>query len=73
MGRLAARKTPGSEAPRKVISQQYDLANNNPDARYGKIWLLPFLTGKDYTQQHADAYTWYDELIISRAPIADPL
>lgn len=61
------------EPARKVISRQYDLASNDPQARYGKIWLLPYLTGKDHTQKHADAYTWYDELIISRTPIADPL
>ncbi len=57
----------------RVIRQKYDLANNNPDARYGKIWLLPYLTGKDPQQKHADAYTWYDELIISRERIAEPL
>ena len=61
------------EPSRRVISRPYDLANNDPGAKYGKIWLLPYLTGKDHTQKHADAFTWYDELIISRAPIADPL
>jgi hypothetical protein len=50
----------------------YDLANENPEARYGKIWLLPYHTGKDPTQRHPTAYTWYDELVISRARIADP-
>ena len=61
------------EPSRKLISHKYDLANNNPQARYGKLWLTPYLTGKDASQAHADAYTWYDELIISRAPIAEPL
>jgi hypothetical protein len=40
--------------------------------RYGKIWLLPYHTGKDSTQVHPTGYTWYDELIISRSKIADP-
>lgn len=41
--------------------------------KYGKVWLLPYQTGKDASQTHPVAYTWYDELIISRQPIADPL
>lgn len=40
--------------------------------RYGKVWLLPYNTGKDASASHATAYTWYDELIISRSQIADP-
>lgn len=45
------------------------LADNQ---RYGKIWLLPYMTRKDATQVHPLAQTWYDELIISRQRIADP-
>jgi hypothetical protein len=56
-----------------VISRtDYDLANNNPAAKYGKIWLLPYNTGKDASQAHPTAYTWYDELIISKQRIPDP-
>ena len=40
--------------------------------RYGKVWLLPYHTGKSSSQSHPTAYTWYDELIISRSQIADP-
>ena len=61
------------ETSRRVVSADYDLANDNPAARYGKIWLLPYHTGKDPAQVHPTAYTWYDELIISRQRIADPL
>jgi hypothetical protein len=57
----------------------YDLANSddglnpaNPFARYGKIWLLPYDTGRHNTVTYADTYTWYDELIVSRRRIADP-
>ena len=42
------------------------------DQRFGKVWLLPYHTGKDPSQVHPVAYTWYDELIISRTRIADP-
>jgi len=42
------------------------------DQKYGKVFLLPYQTGKDSTQVHPTAYTWYDELIISRNRIADP-
>jgi len=51
----------------------YDLANNNPLAKYGKIWFLPYMTSKDETQSHPTAYTWYDDLIISRNQIPDPI
>ena len=61
------------EPSRRLIRHKYDLANSNPLARYGKVWLTPYLTNKDASQVHPDAVTWYDELIISRAPIADPL
>ena len=40
--------------------------------RFGKIWLLPYNTGKSSAQSHPTAYTWYDELIISTSKIADP-
>jgi chitodextrinase len=40
--------------------------------KFGKIWLLPYMTGKDSSRVHPTAYTWYDELIISRNKIADP-
>jgi len=57
----------------------YDLAQavgpnppNTTAAKFGKIWLTPFHTHKNPTQVHPTAYTWYDELIISRNKIADP-
>jgi len=40
--------------------------------RFGKVWLLPYNTGKSSSQSHPTAYTWYDELIISRTRIPDP-
>jgi hypothetical protein len=51
----------------------YDLANPDPDhIKYGKVWLLPYHTNKNKNQNHVTAYTWYDELIISRNRIPDP-
>ncbi len=51
----------------------YDLANTEfPFAKYGKVWLLPYHTNKDPNQAHPTAYTWYDELIISRSKVPDP-
>lgn len=41
--------------------------------KFGKVWLLPYNTGKSTAQSHPTAFTWYDELIISRTLIADPL
>ena len=34
---------------------------------YGKVWFLPYHTRKDSTQVHPEGYTWYDELIVSKA------
>jgi len=33
---------------------------------------LPYNTGKDASQAHPTAYTWYDELIVSKQRIPDP-
>lgn len=46
--------------------------NNNIKPRYGKIWLLPYETGRTTSVTYEDAYTWYDELIISKRRIPDP-
>lgn len=52
----------------------YNLTAGNPadSQQFGKVWLLPYHTGKDPSEEHPVAYTWYDELIISRSRIADP-
>jgi hypothetical protein len=47
-------------------------ASPSEDLKFGKVWLLPYNTGKDSAQTHPTAFTWYDELIISRTQIADP-
>lgn len=50
-----------------------DWTSSAHDGEYGKIWLTPYHTGKDASEVHEDAYVWYDELIISRSKIADPV
>jgi hypothetical protein len=62
----------GQSSRLAVDGANYDLANNEAAARYGKVWLLPYHSGKDPSQRHPTAYTWYDELVISRSRIADP-
>lgn len=42
-------------------------------ARYGKIWLSTYNTGKSASETHQEASTWYDEIIISTSRIPDPL
>lgn len=42
------------------------------DQRFGKIWLTPYNTNRSNAPTYTAAYTWYDELIISRNKIADP-
>ena len=63
-----------SETPVLVID--YDRNLRAPAKRfmkYGKIWLLPYMTDKDPLEDHPEAYMWFDELIVSRAPIAPAL
>ncbi len=43
-----------------------------PLEKFGQIWFTPYMTGKDATLTNPIAYTWYDELIVSRNKIADP-
>lgn len=62
----------GERSARAVAALRYDLANNRPSAKYGKLWLLPYHSGKDARQEHPAGHIWYDEVIISRAPIPDP-
>jgi hypothetical protein len=52
----------------------YNLAagSASEDLKFGKVFLLPYDTGKDPSQTHPTGFTWYDELIISRTQIADP-
>jgi hypothetical protein len=52
----------------------YNLTAGDPalQEKFGKIWLLPYMTGKSSSQPNPRAYTWYDELIVSRQRIADP-
>ena len=50
----------------------FDIANTDPEAKYGKLWLLPYQTGKDPSQTHPTGYIWYDDLIVSRNKIPDP-
>jgi hypothetical protein len=62
------------QPPRLIVSlADYDLRNDNPSqAKYGKIWLLPYQTNKDSSQVTGTGYIWYDDLIISTKRIADP-
>jgi len=56
-----------------VISiPDYDLVHDGAGQKYGRIWLLPYNTDKDPSEDHPVAHTWYDELIISKSRIPDP-
>lgn len=60
----------------------FDSSKSHPDGfpiindasllKYGKVWLTPYMSYRDDTIAYQDAYTWYDDLIISRNKIADP-
>ena len=48
------------------------LKNNHPGSDYDTVTLLAYMTNKDSKISHRNAYTWYDELIVSKNPIAPP-
>jgi hypothetical protein len=59
------------EQPKLVIDYDRTLRRpEKPFMRYGKVWLVPFLTDKDPEEYHPMGYIWFDELIVSRGPIA---
>ncbi len=62
----------GYQSQRAISNKYYDLASEDPTGGYGKIWLLPYHTGKSEKQNHPVAYTWYDDLIISTRRLPDP-
>lgn len=62
------------EKPVLVIDYDRNLhAPDKPFMKYGKIWLLPYMTNKDPLEDHPEAYMWFEELIVSRTPIAPAL
>lgn len=59
------------QPPRLVIDHDRNLRRPERSVmRYGKVWLVPHLTGKDPGEDHPIGHVWYDELIVSRGPIA---
>jgi hypothetical protein len=59
------------QKPQLVIDYDRNLRRpEQPFMRYGKVWLVPHLTGKDPTEAHPVGHMWFDDLIVSRGPIA---
>ncbi len=50
----------------------FQLDNEHPGNDYDTVTLLTYMTGKSDKIDHPTAYTWYDDLIVSRRPIAPP-
>jgi hypothetical protein len=46
--------------------------NSSPSDAFNAVTLTPYNTGKSPAQNHPPAYTWYDELIVSRQAIPSP-
>jgi len=49
-----------------------NIRKESEGSMYGKIWFLPYNTKKDSAQVHPVAYTWYDDLLVSKTKILDP-
>jgi hypothetical protein len=61
------------EAQKVIVD--HDLYLRGPETagrKYGKVWLLPFMTRKLETEAHPTGHIWYDELIVSKSFIANP-
>jgi len=52
----------------------YYLTAGDPaeDQKFGKVWLLPYMTNKPDDVDHPTAMTWYDDLVISTNMIPGP-
>lgn len=62
----------GDPAERSSYKSGWTPTNAHSEAKYGKLWLLPYMTNKDPQENSGRASTWYDEVIISRCRIAAP-
>ena len=61
------------QAPELIIDKDFNI--RTPEEawrRYGKVWLLPYMTGRSFEQIYPEGHVWYDELIVSRHYIAFP-
>jgi hypothetical protein len=63
---------PGQPQKQWVNLTNFKLDVDTPGNNYNSIDLLNYMTGKDSKLNHPIAYTWYDELIVSKRPIAPP-
>lgn len=63
---------PGQPFKQWVNMPNFVLDVDTPGNDYDSVDLLNYMTGKDPKANHATAYTWYDELIVSSKPIAAP-
>lgn len=55
-----------------VKISNFILKNEHPGKDYDTLTLLTYMSSKDTKIDHPTAYTWYDELIVSKRPIAPP-
>ena len=60
--------------PQQVVIDHdfYIRGTDDPNYKYGKVYLLPYTTDKDATEDHPMGEIWYDELIVSTEFIASP-
>ena len=63
---------PGQPLKQWIKMLNFRLDNGSPGNDYNTVDLLPYMTGKDSSLNHPVAFTWYDELIVSKQPIAAP-
>jgi|HubBroStandDraft_1064217.scaffolds.fasta_scaffold16961_3 hypothetical protein len=64
---------PQGKPLKKWIDMPNFILNKDSDSsNYNSITLLPYMTAKKMSADHAPAYMWFDELIISTQPIPAP-
>ncbi len=63
----------GAPLQKFIDMQNYTFAfDRSASDTFRKIQLTPYHTGKNSAQAHPTAFIWYDEVIVSRQPIAAP-
>ena len=64
---------PGEGYKKWIDDPRYTLqAEGASVAGFDSVYLTTYMTSKDESADHATAYAWYDELIVSTMPIAPP-
>lgn len=62
----------GHKLKKWIDMSNFVLNKDSDGSSYDSVTLLPYMTQKNMNVDHPTGYMWFDELIVSTEPIADP-